>query len=101
MEGLPEADGRAAAGRPGCGEEAWRDERSLWPKLQEGEGIRRGSRGNEVWRVQCASVLKMLQAPEQAGSAVGFRVCWKAPSPSRRGAKAMTRPVVTKASAKF
>ena len=94
--------GRAAARKPWMGSgEAWRGERSLWPKLQEGEGVRQGSQGNEAWRVLCASVLKMLQDPEQVGSAVGFRVCWKPPSPSPRGSKATPKPVVTKASAKF
>ena len=68
-------------GRPGCGEEAWRDERSLWPKLQEGEGIRRGSRGNEVWRVQCASVLKMLQAPRAGRKCSGLQGMLEGPQP--------------------
>lgn len=36
--------GRAAARKPWMGSgEAWRGERSLWPKLQEGEGVGRGS----------------------------------------------------------
>ena len=106
MEGGPREAGREGSGGEaldgeGGGGEGWEEPR---PKSQEREGVRRGRRGsrwNEAWRVLCASVLKMLQDPEQVGSAVGFRVCWKPPSPSPRGNKATPRPVVTKASAKF